>query len=109
MVVVASPADSPPAAEALEPLGEPEPLNVLQARFGERARAYRDAGRAEGTRRVYESAFALFSAWCQQHQANPLPADPRTVAFYLTDAAGRYRAATLDLHLAAIAYAHRAA
>src|SRR5579859_8152 len=33
--------------------------------------------------------------------------DPRTVAFYLTDTAGRYRATTLDLHVAAIAYAHR--
>jgi integrase len=51
----------------------------------------------------------LFKAWCAKQQASPLPADSRTVAFYLTDAATRYRATTLDLHLAAIAYAHRAA
>jgi integrase len=93
----------------LQPPLDIEPLSVLQARFGEQARAYRDAGRTEGTRRVYASAFALFKAWCGQHAASPLPADPRTVAFYLTDAADRYRAGTLDLHLAAIAYAHRAA
>jgi integrase len=45
----------------------------------------------------------------QQHQACAFPADPRTVASYLTDNAARYRATNLDLHLAAIAYAHRAA
>src|SRR6266852_4577203 len=96
-------------AYAFKPVSEVEPLEALQAHFGDQARAYRDAGRSAGTRRVYASAFALFEAWWHQHQASPLPADPRTVAFYLTDAADRYRASTLDLHLAAIAYAHRAA
>jgi len=72
--------------------------------------AARPCGRSAGRRcRVYESAFALFRAWCLKQQASALPADPRTVAFYLTDTATRYRATTLDLHLAAIAYAHRAA
>jgi integrase len=98
---------SGPLAEALE--GVAEPLAELQAQFGEQARAYRDAGRTAGTRRAYDAAFALFRAWCGSHQAEPLPADPRTVAFYLADAARRYRASTLDLHLAAIAHAHRAA
>jgi len=97
------------SADGLEPLVQVEPLEALQARFGNKARAYRDAGRSQGTRRVYQSAFALFRTWCEQHQASPLPADPRTVAFYMTDVATRYRATTLDLHLAAIAYAHRAA
>jgi integrase len=97
------------SAHALEPLFQVETLETLQSRFGEQARAYRDAGRSAGTRRVYESAFSLFKAWCVKQQASPLPADPRTVAFYLTDAATRYRATTLDLHLAAIAHAHRAA
>jgi integrase len=97
------------SAYALDPIFQVETLETLQARFGEQARTYRDAGRSAGTRRVYESAFALFKAWCLKQQASPLPADPRTVAFYLTDAATRYRATTLDLHLAAIAYAHRAA
>jgi integrase len=102
-------AASDASADALEPVFQVEPLETLQARFGDQARAYRDAGRSPGTRRVYESAFALFKAWCTQHQACPLPAQPRTVAFYLTDGAAHYRATTLDLHLAAIAYAHRAA
>jgi integrase len=100
---------SHPSASAGVPVSPVEPLDVLQARYGDQARAYRDAGRSAGTRRVYESAFALFKAWCVNQQASPLPADPRTVAFYLADAATRYRATTLDLHLAAIAYAHRAA
>jgi integrase len=107
MLLADSADGSPPNPGALKPVAEP--LSALQARFGDQARAYRDAGRTEGTRRVYESAFALFKVWCGQHAASPLPADPRTVAFYLTDAADRYRASTLDLHLAAIAYAHRAA
>jgi integrase len=96
--------------EALGAISRVEPpLLALKARFGDQARAYRDAGRSAGTRRVYESAFALFKTWCVQQKASPLPADPRTVAFYLADAATRYRGTTLDLHLAAIAYAHRAA
>jgi hypothetical protein len=45
----------------------------------------------------------------REPRASALPADPRTVACYLTDAATRHRATTLDLHLAAIAYAHLAA
>jgi integrase len=109
MLVADSVDGSAPSLDALEPPVQPEPPSSLHARFGDQARAYQEAGRAEGTRRVYASAFALFKAWCAQHQACSLPADPRTVAFYLTDAAGRYRATTLDLHLATIAYAHRAA
>jgi integrase len=102
--------DSATSGEALTPVFQvEEPLSALQARFGDQARAYRETGRTAGTRRVYESAFTRFKAWCVAHEACPLPANPRTVAFYLTDAAGRYRATTLDLHLAAIAYAHRAA
>ena len=58
--------------EALAPVFRvEEPLSGLQARFCDQARAYRDAGRTAGTRRVYESAFALFRTWCQQHQASP--------------------------------------
>jgi hypothetical protein len=49
---------------AVVPVTQVEPPATLRARFGEQARAYRDAGRSAGTRRVYESAFSLFKAWC---------------------------------------------
>lgn len=35
------------------------------------------------TRRVYRASFGIFSAYCQQHQLNVLPADPRSVISFI--------------------------
>ena len=62
---------------------------------------------APSTRRVYQSDWALFSAWCDGKQLPALPASGETVAAYLAaEAAQGRRVATLRHRLAAIRLAH---
>jgi integrase len=73
------------------------------------ARDYVAASRAENTTRVYRTGWAQFTAWCDEHGVIALPAGPETVACYVADLAKAARPATIDLRLAAISAAHRAA
>jgi integrase len=73
------------------------------------ARDYVAASRAENTTRVYRTGWAQFTAWCDEHGVTPLPAGPETVACYVADLARVAKPATIDLRLAAISAAHRAA
>lgn len=51
----------------------------------------------------------MFSAWCDDHGVQALPASPRTVASYLSDQAGKLKTATLQRRLTTISQAHQAA
>lgn len=76
----------------------------------DRAQAYAAEARASRTRAAYTSAFRVFSAWCDEHRLLTLPAEPATVAAYVAHLADTGRkAATINLHVAAIAAVHRAA
>jgi site-specific recombinase XerD len=72
------------------------------------AEAYIVRARAANTTRAYRADWADFRAWCAEHAAEPLPADPRVVALYLTARAPTLKTATLARRLAAIAHHHRA-
>lgn len=66
------------------------------------------AARSPNTRRAYESAWRHWNAWCRLHGFQALPADPLTVAAYLTERAKEGRSvSTLDTARAAIRCAHR--
>ena len=68
------------------------------------------ADRAASTRAIYHADFGRFTAWCAQRSLSALPAEPRAVAAYIAAEAARgLRAVSIGRHLAAIAYAHRAA
>jgi integrase len=73
------------------------------------ARDYVAASRAESTSRVYRTGWAQFAVWCDDHGVTSLPAGPETVALYVADLAKGAKPATIDLRLAAISAAHRAA
>jgi integrase len=73
------------------------------------ARDYVAASRAENTTRVYRTGWAQFAAWCEEHRVIALPAGAETVALYVADLAKVAKPATIDLRLAAISAAHRAA
>ncbi len=74
------------------------------------AERYAEAAVAAATRAAYGSALRAFAAWGVERALATLPADPETVADYLAGLADRgCKAATIDLHAAAIASAHRAA
>lgn len=76
----------------------------------DRAMAYAAEARAERTRKAYSSAFGCFVTWCRAAGLNSLPAEPTTVAAYVAHLADSGRkAATINLHVAAVAAVHRAA
>lgn len=82
----------------------------LPTTISAKAREYASASKAENTKRAYTSALKTFSAWCAQRAARELPADPATVAEYLTDqAAGGASLSTVEVHRAAISSAHELA
>ncbi|MBY0294507.1 MAG: tyrosine-type recombinase/integrase [Methylobacterium sp.] len=84
-------------------VGTPEDLAAL----AERARAFAEGARAEATLRAYRSDLADYQRWCDKHGLVALPAEPYTLAAYLTDRADRLAVSTLGRRLSAIAVAHR--
>jgi hypothetical protein len=98
----------------LIPLPGPVPLSasdhsICRDQSPDRVQAYLDSARARNTIRGYRSSFRQFVGWCDASGFCPLPADPETIALYLSDRAGRLKTATLAHHLAAIAKAHKTA
>ncbi len=66
--------------------------------------------RRESTRRLYAGAWRRFRAWAEAEGLQALPADPITVAAYMTDRAGQgLSGSSLSLDRKAISYHHRIA
>jgi hypothetical protein len=59
------------------------------------------------TQRLYKADWASFEDWCSARALTTLPADPATVAAFLTDAATTVGAGALGRRAAAIAAVHR--
>jgi integrase len=90
---------------------EPAPITGL-AELGDladAARGYAAANRADRTKRAYASDWAHFTAWTNSHGLAALPAEPATVALYVTDMASTFKAATINRRLAAISVRHKQA
>jgi site-specific recombinase XerD len=76
----------------------------------ERARDYARNARAPNTIRAYRAAWSDFTTWCTLAARHALPADPDTVAMYLTSLAdGGLKTSTMQIRLSAISQAHKAA
>jgi len=98
-----------PVAPANEPGGALVPSSLAFKAAFDSAKAYAGVSKAERTVRAYHGAFEAFRAWCEGVGAAPLPASVATAAGYLASLADRgCKASTIDLHAAAIAFAHRA-
>ena len=82
---------------------------VEVAEIAATARDYVAVSRAENTTRSYRTGWAQFAAWCDEHGVTPLPASAEIVACYVADLAKSAKPATIDLRLAAVSSAHRAA
>lgn len=74
------------------------------------ARGYAAASKAQSTRKAYRLDWQQFEAWCDLQMLSALPAQPETLAYYLTAMAkyGR-KVAGIERALAAISQAHKAA
>ena len=85
-------------------------LPGLTRHDAERVHAYVEKASADSTRRAYASDWRIFNAWCATRGLPTLPADPPTVAAFLShEADGGIARATIGRRLAAIVYAHRVA
>jgi integrase len=103
--------EASPAPLALVP-SSPAPLGPLDL---EPARRFAASASSPETRRAYAREWGAFSTWCSSKHRAALPALPATLAAYLAalaegTATGRARKpAGIDLALAAITAAHKAA
>ncbi|MFK7990874.1 MAG: tyrosine-type recombinase/integrase [Sandaracinaceae bacterium] len=92
-----------PLASVLAPTGPLSEQDLV-----DRARAYVEQARSPETRRAYDGDWRRFAAWCRSLGRAPFPAEPDSVALYLTELAARGRKlATLRRARAAISVAHR--
>ena len=73
------------------------------------ARDYFDQAKASATRKSYERDWRHFVQWCRTHARTALPAEPDTVALYLTNLAQTLMVATLVKRVAALSQAHQLA
>lgn len=73
----------------------------------DRAREFATASRSEATLAAYASDLRHFSAWADAHDLTAMPADPETVALYLTSMADAFKPSTLSRRVAAISVAHQ--
>jgi len=93
--------------------GKTEPscnIDTLVAELRIAARAAADTSRAQSTERAYRNDWRDFCAFASLIGRDCHPAEPETVALYVTDLARRGRApATIARRLVAIAVYHRAA
>jgi integrase len=72
-------------------------------------RALVQAGRAENTVRAYRAAWREFSWFCELSGVRSMPAAPSAVVDYLTWLVCRVKPSTMQVKLAAVSFAHRAA
>ena len=104
-----------PVAGSLEPRlpvdGSSALLKSLEE-LEQRAETYFRSARALNTVKAYAYDLRDFATWCKVDAGDlsPIPAAPRAVALYVTDAASRgLKAATIQRRIAAIAQLHQEA
>lgn len=66
------------------------------------------ASKADNTLRGYQSDWRDFSAWCDAHRIQCLPAAPESVATYIAECAGHLKPGSIQRRLNAITEAHKA-
>lgn len=88
---------------------DPAPLAAELGATAERARDYRAKAKAANTVAAYRSDWNDFTSWCQARGIESLPAEPATVALYITDLAERCKPSTITRRLATISQAHQQA
>lgn len=88
---------------------EPLPAHLMDTIYA--AREYAEAARATNTVRAYDSDVEDFSTYCRVELggARTLPADPETVALYITDMARDrgLKVSTIERRLASISARHK--
>jgi site-specific recombinase XerD len=102
---MSAPAETPllPAPQAVTPAVISDTLMVA-IRDAEK---YAAMAASPNTARTFASDWRHFEAWCAREGLIAYPADPSTVAIYISSLAGTHKVATLQHRLTAINYYHR--
>ena len=82
---------------------------TVSAHIQDKARDYVEKSLAPATHKAHRIDWGQFEVWCAEHGLNSLPANPETVAYWLSDKAERYKPSTLSRKLASISKAHQVA
>jgi site-specific recombinase XerD len=82
---------------------------VALDRLAEQTRGFIGASKAENSRRAYHSDWRQFESWCRDHSVDSLPAEPTSIALYLTALAADHKPSSLQRKLTSITKAHQAA
>jgi integrase len=88
--------------------GEQRPLARLE-QVAEDARDFAAHAKAPNTLKAYRIDWADVLNWCALHRLECLPAEPHTIALYLTDLARTHNVSTQYRRLSGISQAHQAA
>lgn len=87
-----------------------EPCAALDLKnLAERAHNFAQEAKSGNTRRAYKADWADFTTWCNSAERSSLPAEPATIALYITGLSERAKAATIKRRLVAISQAHQLA
>jgi site-specific recombinase XerD len=65
------------------------------------------SSKSANTIRAYKSDFNHFVEFCKKNNFKPLPADPKTVSFYITHLSSNSKVSTLKRRLASISVIHK--
>lgn len=82
---------------------------LVEAEVLDRAHEYARGSKARNTIKTYGSAWRAFCSWARARRLQELPARPDAVAGYLAARAHELRPSSLQIHLSAIAEAHKLA
>ena len=85
----------------------PMPTGLVPVDLIARAKEYAQASKAPATLKTYGSVWATFTAWCDRHGLDPLPATADTLVAYIADQSEQLRPQTIKKHLAAISQVHQ--
>lgn len=92
-----------------QPITEEQTALIELSEIEQEALDYAYRSRAQNTVRAYRADWAHFVEWCRTHGRNSLPAEPETVALYVTYLANRAnrRTTTIARRLVTISEVHR--
>lgn len=79
------------------------------AEIADRASEFIHQSKSKNTIRAYRADWSNFESWCKSHGQSSLPANPDTVALYVTDLAATHKPATITRRISAISQAHQIA
>jgi site-specific recombinase XerD len=79
------------------------------AEIADRASEFIHQSKSKNTIRAYRADWSHFESWCKSHGQSSLPANPDTVALYVTDLAATHKPATITRRLSAVSQGHQIA